>query len=229
MLSKIFSRSLLYSVNHGSRRLKGTPLLPLSVEEQSLSQTHRRSFSSDSVRWRFREEGPIDIGDEIRVLFAGPHFHAALPSLQAELDRRKTLLASESDKKNSINGRNSNIVLVHAPTKDELWEQGPIADVAIPFMERFPKDFFAPEVTPKLRLVVQFGVGLEGVDVNEATKRGIAVSNVPAEGTGNAQATSEHAVYLAISLLRGFPTQDYLSRFQNRSLGGLPIPRTLYK
>ncbi len=234
MPSKNFSRSLLYSVNHGCRRfqycgVKGIPLLPRSVEEQSLSQRYQRSFSSDPVRWRFRDEGPIGIGNEIRVLFAGPHFHASLPSLQAELDRRKTLVTSEFDKSNSANGRNSNIVLVHAPTKDELWEQGPTADVAIPFMERFPKDFFAPEVTPKLRLVVQFGVGLEGVDVSEATERGIAVSNVPAEGTGNAQATSEHAVYLAISLLRGFPTQDYLSRFPNRSLGGLPIPRTIYK
>jgi len=29
--------------------------------------------------------------------------------------------------------------------------------------------------------------------------------------------------------LRSFPTQDYLSRFPNRSLGGLPLPRTIYR
>ncbi len=228
MSSKAFSRSLLYSFDRRCHKfrncgVKTKSLLSRLVKEQPIDQICMRSFSSESIQWRFREEGPIGNDDEIRVLFAGPHFHAALPSLQAELDRRKALVASESKM------MNSNIVLVHVPTKDELWKKGPTADVAIPFMEAFPKDFFAPEITPKLRLVVQFGVGLEGVDVNEATERGIAVSNVPAEGTGNAQATSEHAVYLAISLLRGFPTEDYLSRFPNRSLGGLPIPRTLYQ
>jgi phosphoglycerate dehydrogenase-like enzyme len=119
--------------------------------------------------------------------------------------------------------------LVHAPTTEELWKEARKAHVAIPFMEAFPKAFFDPQTTPELRLVVQFGVGLEGVDANEATSQGIAVSNVPAEGSGNAQATAEHALYLAISLLRGFPTEDYLSRFPSLSLGGLPIPKTLYR
>ena len=226
--SKSFSRSLLNPFNCGSHKfrncgVKRKPLLSRSIEARSIDQFHRLSFSNETIRWRFQEEGPIDKDDEVRVIFAGAHFHAALPTLQAELDRRKASVASESKTKTS------NIRLVHTPTKEKLYEKGPTADIAIPFMEAFPKDFFAPDITPKLRLVVQFGVGLEGVDVKEATERGIAVSNVPAEGTGNAQATSEHAVYLAISLLRGFPTEDYLSRFPNRSLGGLPIPKTLYQ
>jgi lactate dehydrogenase-like 2-hydroxyacid dehydrogenase len=32
--------------------------------------------------------------------------------------------------------------------------------------------------------------------------RGIAVSNIPADGTGNTQATAEHALFLAMGLLR---------------------------
>ncbi len=167
------------------------------------------------------------IDEEVRVLFAGPHFHAALPSLQAELDRRRE---SRSQNNNTATkSSNQKIVLVHAPTTEELWNEAKHAHVAIPFMEAFPQKFFLPETTPLLRLVVQFGVGLEGVDVTEATRQGIAVSNVPAAGTGNAQATAEHAIYLAISLLRGFPTEDYISRFRNQSLGGLPIPRTIYQ
>jgi lactate dehydrogenase-like 2-hydroxyacid dehydrogenase len=120
-------------------------------------------------------------------------------------------------------------LLVHAPTTDELKNEARTAHVAIPFMEAFRKDFFHPSTTPDLRLVAQFGVGLEGVDMDEASAQGIAVTNVPAEGTGNAQATAEHAVFLGISLLRGIPTQNFTSRFPSRSLGGLPIPRTLYR
>ena len=195
--------------------------------------TTNNDATSEPIQWRFREKGPIrsnnndededDDNDAIRVLFAGPHFHAALPSLQSELDRRHKKEPSETKR------IPSHIRLIHAPTTKELWKEARRAHVAIPFMEAFPKDFFSPDTTPELRLVVQFGVGLEGVDVNEATAKGIAVSNVPAEGTGNAQATSEHALYLAMSLLRGFPTEDYRARFPSRSLGGLPIPRTIYR
>ncbi len=169
----------------------------------------------------------MTMDEEVRVLFAGPHFHAALPCLQAELDRRTKEEISLSNSKTTKSNRN--IHLVHAPTKEKFWKEAQNAHVAIPFMEAFPTEFFSSDITPKLRLVVQFGVGLEGVDVKEASKQGIAVSNVPATGTGNAQATSEHAIYLAISLLRGFPTEDFTSRFPNRSLGGLPIPRTIYQ
>jgi len=131
---------------------------PSSDEEQPLVEKEL----DKPIRWRFREEGPIDVNEVIRVLFAGPHFHAALPSLQAELDRRRKLEGDNADKKYP------NIILVHAPTSSDLWKEAPAAHIAIPFMEAFPGDFFVPEITPKLRLVVQFGVGLEGVDLASA-------------------------------------------------------------
>ena len=199
--------------------------IPSQSNEKTPNPLNIPDKRTESVRWRFRENGPIDEDEEIRVLLAGPHFHAALPSLQAELDRRKALeIAKSYDGK-----RKRHVLLVYAPTTEDLWREAPTADVAIPFMEAFSKDFFAPKLTPKLRLVVQFGVGLEGVDLKVATSQGIAVSNVPAQESGNAMATAEHALYLAISLLRDFPTEDYQSRFRNRSLGGLPIPRTIYQ
>lgn len=46
--------------------------------------------------------------------------------------------------------------------------------------------------------------------------------------TGNAQATSEHSIYLAMNLLRN-KNQVLTRRFQNRILGGMPIPQTIYK
>jgi hypothetical protein len=48
----------------------------------------------------------------------------------------------------------------------------------------------------------QYGVGLEGVDIEEATRRHIAVSNIPSAQCGNAEATAEHAIYLTMSALR---------------------------
>jgi phosphoglycerate dehydrogenase-like enzyme len=178
--------------------------------------------------WRFLD--PLVSGQEFNVVFAGPHFHAGLPTIQQEIDRRKDCqpcLAMDDGQPSTLY-KYDNIRLIHAPTEEQLFKQASIAHIALPFMERFTADFFAPTTTPNLRLAIQFGVGLEGIDIEAATKAGVAVSNVPADGTGNAQATSEHAIYLAISLLRQ-AGHEYPRRFRERSLGGVPLPRTLYK
>jgi lactate dehydrogenase-like 2-hydroxyacid dehydrogenase len=173
-----------------------------------------RTFASLQRAWRFAE--PL-VERPCRVLFAGPHFQAAYPLTQQVLETRG----------HCSNDNKKYIELVHAPTPDDVARLAPTAHVAIPFMERFPKSFFETMCSTNLRLVVQFGVGLEGVDVETATKLGVAVSNIPADGTGNAQATSEHALFLAISLLRH--VEDLKRRFSKRELGGLPSPRTLYQ
>lgn len=53
---------------------------------------------------------------------------------------------------------------------------------------------------PRLRAVGRYGVGYDTVDVRAATRRGVAVSNVPDYGTED---VSDHAVALALSLDRG--------------------------
>jgi phosphoglycerate dehydrogenase-like enzyme len=115
--------------------------------------------------------------------------------------------------------------LIPAPTDQDLMKVAPRADVAIPFMQKIDADFI--RAASNLRLIVQYGVGLEGVDVEEATCQGIAVSNVPACTSGNAQATAEHALLLSLSLLRQSNT-ELPRRFQSRELGGLPLPRSLH-
>ncbi len=52
------------------------------------------------------------------------------------------------------------------------------------------------------RLVQQFGVGLQGVDLEAARRRNIAVANVPAADTGNAAAVAELAMLHLLALLR---------------------------
>lgn len=55
------------------------------------------------------------------------------------------------------------------------------------------------------KLIQQFGVGLQGVDLEAARERGIPVRNIPAADTGNAVAVAELAIFHLLALLRQFP------------------------
>ncbi len=77
------------------------------------------------------------------------------------------------------------------------------ADVVVPTMHRVDADIIR---ATSARMIHQFGVGLEGVDIPAATEQGIYVANVPGhEGTGNAASVSEHAIFLMLALARKFP------------------------
>ena len=75
------------------------------------------------------------------------------------------------------------------------------ADVLIPTMCRVDATLM-DAVQP--RLIQQFGVGLEGVELDAATSRGIPVANVPATGTGNASAVAELALLHLLVLFRRY-------------------------
>lgn len=81
-----------------------------------------------------------------------------------------------------------------------LREHGGAAEVLIPAVARI--DGPVMDRVHGLRLIQQWGSGLEGVNLGEATARGIAVANVPAEGTGNAESVAEWCVMAAIALSR---------------------------
>lgn len=162
--------------------------------------------------WRFLH--PLSTqGSKIRLVFAGRHFQAALGSVRAHL------LSSHPELYKAVD-------LIHAPSQHDLMREAPTAHVAIPFMEHFDTEFIQA-ASPNLRLIQQYGVGLERVDIQAATRHGIAVSNVPAAGSGNAESTAEHALMLSMMLLRHVHS-DLPRRFENRQLGGLPLPRTLH-
>ena len=79
----------------------------------------------------------------------------------------------------------------------------PSADVIIPAMHHV-----GPEVmdATQARLINQFGIGLEGVDIDAATDRGIYVANVPGSlATGNAISVAELAIFLMLALARKYP------------------------
>lgn len=82
------------------------------------------------------------------------------------------------------------------------------------------------ESSPSLRLIGRAGIGVENIDVEAASKRGIIVMNTP---TGNAVTTAEHTLSLLFALARRIPQADAALRagrwergaaFQGHELAG---------
>jgi phosphoglycerate dehydrogenase-like enzyme len=95
------------------------------------------------------------------------------------------------------------------------------ADVLIPTVSRIGEEALR---SPRLKLVQQFGAGLDSVDIAIATKHGVYVANVPTAGTGNAESCAELSILFMLALARHFPrTQESL---QQKKLGG-PLGMTL--
>lgn len=91
-----------------------------------------------------------------------------------------------------------------------LRRDGVSADVLIPSMSRIDGELM--DRIQGLRLIQQWGTGLEGVDVLAATRRGIAVARVPTAGTGNAESVAEWCVMVAIAVSRLLPEADRMIR-----------------
>jgi phosphoglycerate dehydrogenase-like enzyme len=96
------------------------------------------------------------------------------------------------------------------------------AEVLIPAMARTEANIIAR--VRGLRLIHQWGAGLEGVDIAAASARGILVANVPSTG-GNADSVAEWCVMAAIALSRRLPSA--LEIIRTGSGWGAPIGRAL--
>ena len=75
----------------------------------------------------------------------------------------------------------------------------------------------------KLKVVARAGIGLDNVDIAEATKKGVAVMNTPG---GNTVTTAEHAIAMMMALTRNIPrgTQSMKEgRWEKKNLEGREI------
>ncbi len=110
--------------------------------------------------------------------------------------------------------------VVACPAPDVI-EAGLHVDVIIPLMHRLE-----PELVQgtSAKLIHQWGVGLEGVDIPAATARGILVCNVPGDLTANADSTAEHALFLMLGLARRI--HECFKAF-NTGLWGAPLGEAL--
>jgi phosphoglycerate dehydrogenase-like enzyme len=82
---------------------------------------------------------------------------------------------------------------------DELPQQLVEADVVVPLGTTFGKELMT---MGNFGLIQQFGVGLETVDIEAATRNGIWVARIPSAESGNAASVAEHALLLMLMLSR---------------------------
>ncbi|KAK3021522.1 hypothetical protein RJ639_046978 [Escallonia herrerae] len=76
----------------------------------------------------------------------------------------------------------------------------------------------------RMKLIMQYGVGLEGVDVNAATDNGVKVARISGANTGNAASCAEMAIYLMLGLLR---KQNEMQNAVKQKKVGEPVGETL--
>jgi phosphoglycerate dehydrogenase-like enzyme len=96
-----------------------------------------------------------------------------------------------------------------------LEEQVREVDALIPSMAQITASVIA--AAPRLKLIVQYGAGLDGVDKAAAAARGIPVRNVPGV---NARAVAELALFLMLALARRLPL--HARSFAGRVVGDPP-------
>jgi D-3-phosphoglycerate dehydrogenase / 2-oxoglutarate reductase len=99
-------------------------------------------------------------------------------------------------------------------TPEEVAEQAGDADVLI--NQYVPITAAVLDALPSCRLVVRYGVGVDNVDVEAATGRGVWVANVPDYGRDE---VADHTLALALALLRGVVVLDRSVRSGTWDLG----------
>ena len=80
----------------------------------------------------------------------------------------------------------------------------------------------------RLKVVGRAGIGVDNIDVEAATQRGVVVMNTP---FGNSVTTAEHAISLMLALARQIPAADRSTRAgkweKNRFMGVELMGKTL--
>ncbi|MBV8965163.1 MAG: phosphoglycerate dehydrogenase [Mycobacteriaceae bacterium] len=93
---------------------------------------------------------------------------------------------------------------VDGPNRDELLAAVPDAD-ALLVRSATKVDADVLNAGARLKIVARAGVGLDNVDVDAATARGILVVNAP---TSNIHSAAEHAIALLLAAARQIPAAD---------------------
>lgn len=93
---------------------------------------------------------------------------------------------------------------VDGPNRAELLAAVPEAD-ALLVRSATTVDREVLEAAPHLKIVGRAGVGLDNVDIEAATERGVMVANAP---TSNIHSACEHAISLLLSTARQIPAAD---------------------
>jgi phosphoglycerate dehydrogenase-like enzyme len=138
----------------------------------------------------------------IKVIIAGKNFVRVCDYLKTELPE---------------------ISLEMVESKD-LIKKAEEAQIIIPAMSKIDERIF--KRASSLRLVQQWGAGLDGVDISSATRYQVAVANVPTVGSGNAESVAEWYVMAALNLSRR--VCEIRSQVSKGYPWGSPLGQALY-
>lgn len=116
-----------------------------------------------------------------KVIFAGTHFRPCLHHLRNACPEAIIQMVDTKNLESSL--------------KD--------CHILIPAMSLIGEHILAQ--APNLLLIQQWGAGLEGVDIDAASRYKIAVANVPTSDSGNADSVAEWCVMAILCLSRKFP------------------------
>src|SRR5450631_4297502 len=108
---------------------------------------------------------------------------------------------------------------VVSPDKESLSRELADAEAIVVRSATFVDDAMM-EKAPKLRVIGRAGVGVDNVDLDAATKRGIVVMNTPG---GNAVAVAEHTFALMLALARHLVRADstmHAGKWEKKTLQG---------
>jgi phosphoglycerate dehydrogenase-like enzyme len=136
----------------------------------------------------------------MKILFCAEAFKPAVERLRALLPGYEIAVCKKKeDVKDNLTGVQV-VIPAHARIDEEVVQRG------------------------NFGLIQQFGVGLETVDTQAATKHGVYVANVPSKGSGNSASVAEQAIFLMMALARAYPQCQQSVR---AGIVGSPIGRAL--
>ncbi|KAJ8769964.1 hypothetical protein K2173_009046 [Erythroxylum novogranatense] len=184
-----------------TRTVTRTPLRHLGIQRFS-NLTSPSIPSADSLQKVKKMTGEID-KHNTRVLFCGPYFPASHDYTREYLQEHPFI---EVDV----------VPLGDVPNVIEKY------DICV--VKNMQLDSNILSRAKQMKLIMQFGVGLEGVDIVAATNFGIKVARIPGDKTGNAASCAEMAIYLMLGLLR---RQNEISASVKQKKLGEPIGDTL--
>jgi len=104
--------------------------------------------------------------------------------------------------------------------RNDWYAEASAADVIIVMGDTFVTGEVMDRIGPRLRIIARTGIGVDRIDLDAATQRGILVVNTP---DGPTESTAEHAIALMLNLCKGVMTGDRILR----SGAGFPAPGAL--
>src|SRR5215471_4555850 len=99
--------------------------------------------------------------------------------------------------------------------RSDWYAEASTADAIIVGGETFVTGEVMDRLGPRLRIIARTGIGVDRIDLDAATRRGILVVNTP---DGPTESTAEHTIALLLNLCKGVITGDGMLR------SGRPFP-----